>query len=55
MNSIIRKFTLVLLSSFLSATFLFAETLRVGMECTYAALNYNNSSGVVLGYVVDVA
>ena len=55
MNNIIRKFTLVLLSSFLSATFLFAETLRVGMECTYAPFNYKNSSGELLGYDVDVA
>ena len=50
MNNIIRKFSLVLLSSFLSATFLFAETLRVGMECTYAPFNYKNSSGELLGY-----
>ena len=55
MNNIVRKFSLVLLSSFLSATLLFAETLRVGMECTYAPFNYKNSSGELLGYDVDVA
>ena len=55
MNNIVRKFSLVLLSSFLSATFLFAEKLRVGMECTYAPFNYKNSSGELLGYDVDVA
>jgi len=32
-----------------------AETLRVGMECTYAPFNYRTSSGDLVGYDVDVA
>jgi len=32
-----------------------AETLRVGMECTYAPFNYRNESGELDGYDVDVA
>jgi polar amino acid transport system substrate-binding protein len=32
-----------------------AETLRVGMECTYAPFNYKNESGELAGYEVDVA
>ena len=32
-----------------------AETLRVGMECTYAPFNYKNESGELAGYDVDVA
>lgn len=32
-----------------------AETLRVGMECTYAPFNYKNSDGELVGYDVDVA
>lgn len=32
-----------------------AETLRVGMECTYAPFNYRTSDGELTGYDVDVA
>ena len=32
-----------------------AETLRVGMECTYAPFNYKNAAGELEGYDVDVA
>jgi polar amino acid transport system substrate-binding protein len=32
-----------------------AETLRVGMECTYAPFNFRNTDGELDGYDVDVA
>jgi polar amino acid transport system substrate-binding protein len=32
-----------------------AETLRVGMECTYAPFNYRTADGQMAGYDVDVA
>jgi len=32
-----------------------AETLRVGMECTYAPFNFKNTEGELMGYDVDVA
>ena len=32
-----------------------AETLRVGMECTYAPFNFKTASGDLDGYDVDVA
>lgn len=32
-----------------------AETLRVGMECTYAPFNYRTPEGKMAGYDVDVA
>ena len=32
-----------------------AETLRVGMECTYAPFNFKNANGDLDGYDVDVA
>lgn len=32
-----------------------AETLRVGMECTYAPFNYRTAEGELAGYDVDVA
>ena len=32
-----------------------AETLRVGMECTYAPFNFKNAEGDLVGYDVDVA
>ncbi|MCP5156672.1 MAG: transporter substrate-binding domain-containing protein [Ectothiorhodospiraceae bacterium] len=32
-----------------------AETLRVGMECTYAPFNYRTADGKLAGYDVDVA
>ncbi len=33
----------------------YAETLRVGMECTYAPFNYRTADGKLTGYDVDVA
>jgi len=32
-----------------------AETLRVGMECTYAPFNFKDTDGKLMGYDVDVA
>ena len=32
-----------------------AETLRIGMECTYAPFNYRTADGELTGYDVDVA
>ena len=32
-----------------------AETLRVGMQCTYAPFNFKNANGELDGYDVDVA
>jgi polar amino acid transport system substrate-binding protein len=32
-----------------------AESLRVGMECTYAPFNYKTAEGELAGYDVDVA
>ncbi|MDE0240856.1 MAG: transporter substrate-binding domain-containing protein [bacterium] len=32
-----------------------AETLRVGMECTYAPFNFKSADGELMGYDVDVA
>ena len=50
------------LSSFLAAALAVAvvstasaETLRVGMECTYAPFNFKNTDGKLMGYDVDVA
>lgn len=39
----------------LGATSVSAETLRVGMECTYAPYNYKTADGELAGYDVDVA
>ena len=33
----------------------YAETVRIGMECTYAPFNYRTADGVLTGYDVDVA
>jgi polar amino acid transport system substrate-binding protein len=41
--------------SFMMASLAMAETLRVGMECTYHPFNYRDSSGKLQGYDVDVA
>jgi len=32
-----------------------AETLRVGMECTYAPFNFKSADGKLMGYDVDVS
>jgi len=32
-----------------------AETLRAGMECTYAPFNFKSADGKLMGYGVDVA
>jgi polar amino acid transport system substrate-binding protein len=43
------------LSGLLAALPAHAETLRVGMECTYAPFNYRTPDGQMAGYDVDVA
>ncbi len=55
-----KKLTLVLLAAACSFAMVHvrpatAETLRVGMECTYAPFNFRNASGELDGYDVDVA
>ena len=53
-----KKLTLALaalaLTAFHSAP-VASETMRVGMECTYAPFNYRNADGDLVGYDVDVA
>ena len=46
---------LALLSMTLFTNSAQAETLRVGMECTYAPFNFKNADGYLDGYDVDVA
>ena len=46
---------LAALSMTLFANSALAETLRVGMECTYAPFNYRTADGELTGYDVDVA
>ena len=46
---------LAALSMTLFAQVLQAETLRVGMECTYAPFNFRDADGKLMGYDVDVA
>ncbi len=45
----------VALSAFGASHSASAETLRVGMECTYAPFNFKNADGELDGYDVDVA
>ncbi len=45
----------VALSAFGASQSASAETLRVGMECTYAPFNFKNADGELDGYDVDVA
>jgi polar amino acid transport system substrate-binding protein len=52
---IFRFVTLAALSLFLFGNSVRAETLRVGMECTYAPFNFKNTDGKLMGYDVDVA
>ncbi len=47
--------TLAALSMTLFTNNAFAETLRVGMDCTYAPFNYKTAEGELAGYDVDVA
>ena len=54
LNQLIRVGILAVAAS-LSSQAARAETLRVGMECTYAPFNYRDSSGELTGYDVDVA
>ncbi len=54
-NQISRFVTLALLSLLLFGNSAQAETLRVGMECTYAPFNYRTADGELTGYDVDVA
>jgi polar amino acid transport system substrate-binding protein len=50
-----RLVTLAVMSLFLFGTNAQAETLRVGMECTYAPFNFKDTDGNLRGYDVDVA
>ena len=45
----------VAISAFDASQSASAETLRVGMECTYAPFNFKNANGELDGYDVDVA
>lgn len=47
--------TAMALGAFVAAQPASAETLRVGMECTYAPFNYRTPEGEMAGYDVDVA
>ena len=49
------KYCLIGLSALFMSANASAETLRVGMECTYAPFNYKNAEGELVGYDVDVA
>ncbi len=51
----LKSVALVALSMTLFANSAQAETLRVGMECTYAPFNYRTADGELTGYDVDVA
>jgi polar amino acid transport system substrate-binding protein len=53
----IHSFKLLAIGAFamLGAANASAETLRVGMECTYAPFNYKTADGELAGYDVDVA
>ena len=49
------KYFAIGFSALFMSTTASAETLRVGMECTYAPFNYKNAEGELVGYDVDVA
>ena len=49
------KYFAIGFSALFMSTMASAETLRVGMECTYAPFNYKNAEGELVGYDVDVA
>lgn len=49
------KIVVAMLTFWAGAQLAYAETLRVGMECTYAPFNFKNSAGELDGYDVDVA
>ncbi len=51
-QSLIAAICLVAITGFGTVS---AETLRVGMECTYAPFNFKNEDGKLMGYDVDVA
>ena len=56
--SIIRRTTLgvaAVAALTIGASVAQAESLRVGMECTYAPFNFKNADGTLDGYDVDVA
>lgn len=55
MNKWRASLTGLMAATFLCATPANADTLRVGMECTYAPFNYRTSEGKLEGYDVDVA
>ncbi len=50
-----RKLMALGAAAMLSTFSVSAETLRVGMECTYAPFNYKTADGDLAGYDVDVA
>jgi polar amino acid transport system substrate-binding protein len=53
-KQLFRWATIVLAASAFSLS-VQAETLRVGMECTYAPFNFKDGDGKLMGYDVDVA
>ena len=55
MRKILKYFFLLTILKLYFVSFAFAETLRVGTECTYHPFNYRDSSGKLQGYDVDVA
>jgi len=54
-QSILLKLFAAAVISLMSVQTVLAETLRVGMECTYAPFNFKNADGDLDGYDVDVA
>ncbi len=54
-RQLFRLATIVLAAGAFAASAQAAETLRVGMECTYAPFNYRTADGELTGYDVDVA
>ncbi len=55
MKTLIKHFAIAIMAIAASAASASAETLRVGMECTYAPFNYRTAEGELAGYDVDVA
>ncbi len=55
MKFISKKILAISAAALFSTMNVSAETLRVGMECTYAPFNYKTADGELAGYDVDVA
>ena len=56
MKLVLRSTAFIIVAALVSALQLAsAESLRVGMECTYAPFNFKNADGDLVGYDVDVA